>query len=138
MDGGRASQTVRPLVGIVPSDGRSDFAFALLPSLARSLGLSSEAIYKRATDVTEQRSFISGLRRMGPVGNVGIVAVAIYGLCRKSTVRDKKQRRMMLDEKDRRSGGQRKHDEGWNDPEGKRRTGRSYISHSSVKVIILT
>ena len=70
MDGGRASQTVRPLVGIVPSDGgRGDFAFALLPSLARSLGLSSEAIYKRATDVTEQRSFISGLRRMGLLGN---------------------------------------------------------------------
>ena len=59
--------------------------------------------------MTEQRSFISGLRRMGPVG---IVAVAIYGLCRKSTRRDKKQSRKMLDEKDRRSGGQRKHDEG--------------------------
>ena len=46
------------------------------------------------------------------MGPVGIVAVAIYGLCRKSTRRDKKQRRKMLDEKDRRSGGQRKHDEG--------------------------
>ena len=55
--------------------------------------------------MTEQRSFISGLRRMGLVGNVGIVAVAIYGLCRKSTVRDKKQRRKMFDEKDCRSGG---------------------------------
>lgn len=58
-----------------------------------------------------------------------IVAVAIYGLCRKSTVRDKKQRRTMLDEKDRRSGGQRKHDEGWNDTEGKKHRQVIHISH---------